>query len=633
MFKFLRKYNKIILAVGGTLLLIVFLIPQAIQQLSQQAALRSADIATVGVENESVSVVQWNRVQAETQIIQRLGLQLPPIGAIDSAQHWYLLTREAEQLGFVPPLPTGQYGFPQDVLEQIAANFTGVSPADVQTTIAKLQGVGRMINTFVQAGEMSDRRLQHFAQRLFHNVGVQTVPIVADAAKTNYMPSEQELREQLDQFGDVPPGEGERGFGYRLPDRVKVEWLTIPVESARQTIEQSDAMSGRQLRRHWSENQGQRDLPAVPEEPGPVPDVVRVDLLEQLTQEKLDQIEKFAYDQIRIPQRGLTRRGGFYVLPDDWTQQRVDMQALAAEIAERFEIDLPRYTAPGEQWLSSDELAGLEGIGQAQTNAFGSLATTLNAIVTHAKEFGGDGTLPIQEDVAGPPLRGPNGSLYLFRMVDTDPSRAPTSVDEVRDQLVADLRRQQHYEQLASEIDAIERLAREQGLLAVALQYDSEVAASRRIGLYDPDRYYIDSIMNQGLSAVPSNVPGLGTAPELLEQIIDWARTFELDVRFDSIPAAERTKAFASDDNFAIVVVRLTEQYPLTSEDFRELAANNQLEALLLNDELDNAEAVRDAFSLESMAARHNFTLNQTTTAEDLDDETAEGGQDDSAET
>ena len=38
MFKFLRKYNKFILAIGGTLLMIVFLIPQAIQSLSQRAA-------------------------------------------------------------------------------------------------------------------------------------------------------------------------------------------------------------------------------------------------------------------------------------------------------------------------------------------------------------------------------------------------------------------------------------------------------------------------------------------------------------------------------------------------------------------------------------------------------------------
>ena len=41
MFKFLRKYNKWILAVGGTLLMIVFLIPQAFTSLSGETSLRS----------------------------------------------------------------------------------------------------------------------------------------------------------------------------------------------------------------------------------------------------------------------------------------------------------------------------------------------------------------------------------------------------------------------------------------------------------------------------------------------------------------------------------------------------------------------------------------------------------------
>ena len=46
MLKFFRKYNKWILAVGGTLLMITFLIPQAIQGLSQAGAIRTAKWAT-----------------------------------------------------------------------------------------------------------------------------------------------------------------------------------------------------------------------------------------------------------------------------------------------------------------------------------------------------------------------------------------------------------------------------------------------------------------------------------------------------------------------------------------------------------------------------------------------------------
>ena len=55
MFQFLRKYDKWILAVGGTLLMITFLVPQAIQGLSEYSAQTGATWATVGASSESVT--------------------------------------------------------------------------------------------------------------------------------------------------------------------------------------------------------------------------------------------------------------------------------------------------------------------------------------------------------------------------------------------------------------------------------------------------------------------------------------------------------------------------------------------------------------------------------------------------
>ena len=40
-----------------------------------------------------------------------------------------------------------------------------------------------------------------------------------------------------------------------------------------------------------------------------------------------------------------------------------------------------------------------------------------------AQAFEGSPTIPIQQGVAGPPLRGDDGSVYLFRIIATDPSR------------------------------------------------------------------------------------------------------------------------------------------------------------------------------------------------------------------
>ena len=121
---------------------------------------------------------------------------------------------------------------------------------------------------------------------------------------------------------------------------------------------------------------------------------------------------------------------------------KVDLSALAKQIKERFNITLPEMTDSGEEWTDVALLNTLDGIGLSRTEKFGRLATTLSTIISRAKEFDGDGTVPIQQDVAGTPLRSNDGSVYIFRITDADAARPPTSVDEVRDQLVEDLRRE-----------------------------------------------------------------------------------------------------------------------------------------------------------------------------------------------
>jgi len=620
MFKFLRKYNKIILAVGGTLLLIVFLIPQAIQSLSQRAALRSADVATVGVNNEDVSIDRWTRVQMETQLIEQMQQSFaqqqqrlfPVLGIVKDPEHWYLLTREAEQLGLIAPRPyTGQLSETQ--LGNMARN-AGMSRRALLETLAKIEGVGQMVRLYLQAGELSDRRLKQFARQMFHGVAVQTVPIAADPQRSDYTPTEQELQEQLEAYGHLQPGEGEYGFGYRLPDRAKIEWLSIPVDVVRETVAQSDDINNRVLYRHWIDNAGQRGLPPVEEEgSGPPPQSVRDDLITQRTNETLDRIEKFAYDKLRIPQRTLTRSDGFYTLPDDWTGTRVDFTQLADQLRQRFEIPTPEYRSTGGDWTPVQELSQLEGVGQATTQRYGTLATNLVQLVQRAKSFGGDGTVPIQVGVAGPPLRGRDGSVYVFRLIGADPARPPRSVDEVREQLVTDLQKLHHYQQLTQRIDEIKQQANSEGLLPLALEYDAEVQASDHLALYDPNKYLIDTQMQQrGLSARPSPVPGLGPAPDVLEQIVDWAMEFPPDADLSELPLEQRTRIFPVEDRLTLLVVRLTGQKPLTDADFKQLSQNAQLESLLLGEEFNDIQDIREAFSFEALARRHNFKFTRS---------------------
>jgi len=74
-------------------------------------------------------------------------------------------------------------------------------------------------------------------------------------------------------------------------------------------------------------------------------------------------------------------------------------------------------------------------------------------------------------------------------------------------------------------------------------------------------------------------------------------------------------------EKLAIVVVRLDRQLPLTRSTYEQLVSAAQLQTLLRLDELDGGQALKDAFSYDALAKRHNFVLNTRS-----DDETEDDG-------
>ena len=124
-----------------------------------------------------------------------------------------------------------------------------------------------------------------------------------------------------------------------------------------------------------------------------VPEVVKNDLLEELTKAKLDDIAKYVAGQFQMNRRGLPDKDGFVVLPADWASRKIDFQQLALEIPKQHEtegLELPAYHAAGDQWMSLDDLAKVPGLGTSTTDKFGQ-SMKLGELLTSLKEFGGNG--------------------------------------------------------------------------------------------------------------------------------------------------------------------------------------------------------------------------------------------------
>jgi hypothetical protein len=116
------------------------------------------------------------------------------------------------------------------------------------------------------------------------------------------------------------------------------------------------------------------------------------------------------------------------------------LEQLAADVQKQLGV-LPAVTSKSEQWLSSDDLGKLPGIGSAHRPSNGQSfpnyvlqsAEPLMPVPSKADE---SAVLSLLEP--SQPLEDADGNVYLFRLTDAQPAQAPQGLADVRDQVEAD---------------------------------------------------------------------------------------------------------------------------------------------------------------------------------------------------
>jgi len=630
MLRILRRYNKWILVIGGSLLMIAFLIPEAIQRLSQRSAVMGGTWARTN--DGDVTGADEMRLRDEMRVIGFLGdgtLGLP--GFSRDPVHWYLLQHEATRAGLVGGRSDG-FGS----LQQMEAADPDAMPASamlrelavqaqvpesvVMETLAKLNGVNRLIALHERSPRLSDRRIATAARGMLTSVDADLVVIDARSLSesSDYRPSDEELEAHLAMFGEKLPGSGRYGFGYRLRDRVRIEWITVPNSTIRRSVESSDRLSNIDLRKHRDLN---LDLfPRVAPEAhtggsAPAPDdfdrvrpQVREHLLGLLAQERSQEIAKFMSDQLALPQRGLPRNGPFVVLPADWSSRQANMEELAAAVATQFRIDLPIYRTSGATMIEPARIDTLPDLGNATTDRVGTSPMRPAQLVAEAKELGGSDLYAVQTGVALPAFRTPNGDLVIVRIRDADASRPPNSIDEVRDALVADVRALRAFEELLARIDSIRADALRDGLVPLARSFDTTVQSVARLRGAEPQ------FLQFGFRMTPS-VPGLGQSEEAIANIIDAAIALPIDQPVSSLPEDRRTIAFGVESRLSLAIARITGVAPLTSEEFTPLREQGVVERTVLTEDI--APLRERLFSRDALVERNGFRLLREIEAEE----------------
>lgn len=630
MFQFLRKYDKWILAVGGTLLMITFLVPQAIQGLSEYSAQTGATWATVGSNEEPVTAGEADMLRRQTRLIDLLGSSSPlgQLGVGTNPAHWYLLVREARAAGLVGGTSSGY-----EVAQQIAAGRTdtegvtpemviatlgaqaGLSPQQTIETLAEVRGVTQLLALVGTAGRFSDTRLRSAAAR--KSLGIAADVVVIDARKDETIDrpeiDEARLTEQMTAHADTLPGEGDATFGYRIPDRFKIEWLVVPKATVRASLENSPELGPVELRKAFMKDPTRFGTAATTSQFNTQEARIREVVLDDLTDARMKAIAKFASDQTQFPRRGLGRIGLHYDLPADWATRRRSFTSLADEISKEFDLPLPAYRSSGQEWLTVEDIADEDRFGalaSSDTDLYGRNRTPVSAILPALRDFGGSDSIAVQSGVAFPPTFAPDGDLYLARVIDTDPSRPPADLDEVRAAVRADVEAMIRYETLASRLPEIERAARTEGLRAVADGYDVPVEFAA-----DIREANLQILLQYGIE-LSSSIPGLGTDADAIAEIVDRAMTLDPTQPVADQPVDQRIFAVALPERLAILVISIDKLMPLTEEQWSGLAANQgPLQAAITQDlaAFDPASI----FGYEALKARHAFERSREDESED----------------
>ncbi len=671
MLKALRKYNKWILVIGGSLLMLAFLVQPAIQQLGGDPGsrlwatldgkkLRLRDAQLAGREIEAIKMLTFGAYPGALGVDER-----------DATRHWLLLIHEARQGGFVGESQDGAEWLPELMadlrMQQMALQLTGgrdrnwralaqrepsfgqflvgqhartleqfaaeapemvarvgantqLTPAQVHGAMSKIRGVLRMVDAYSGAARVSDRRAALTGRERLDaayvdfsfipaSVGVGAIPD----------PGEGALNEFFARFKTVKPGQGECGIGYLLPERVKLEWLTLDAGAIEGAITLDPiAVNKRYLQAGKAKYPGEFAAE-------------RANVERDMKAERVAEVMQEAHRTIQAEVLKVTRRlesdGRFKRLPPDWERARPKFEAIAPVVVEQVRkstgvtIPLPTVTIRASEWITPDRIGRLEGLGSSALQT-GNLRREFADVVFRVRELLADPNTETETNVplqVGVPLvegffSGGDGARHYVTVLDARKESAPESAAEIRDQVVSDFKSLKAYEGLAGRVEEFRSVVAGEGLTKLLDTVSPPGATPPDQGRPEVrTRVRVTREQVQGADAANVNVK------EFREAAMSAAEGLDPLMPPDQFDPATATVAVAIPSRLGVAVARITALAPLTIEQYR--LSDAAIAFAAQSEELthDGREPRDRPFSLARLMQRHTFVSGEA--GDEIEDE------------
>lgn len=618
MFKFLRKYNKWILAVGGSLLMITFIAPQMVQQFGGTSPGR---VVVATYDGGKITAQDIQKAQAEVQIVSMLAPAIVQSLGVQGPDHWFLLGQLAERNGLLGSAEDGRdflnmmanayaqqqaFGMdPAQVHEMLMAEFEtvrigliqerGYTSHQIDLALARLRSIDRLIASV--SGEplgggiaLSGPEFRAVGRHLFDQAQVDIVTFNANSPMVSDLPEpdEAKLQEVFERFQSDRPETNEFGLGYYRQPVAAVEWLTIN----RGLISSRLQLDPIEVRKYHQRNRNLFPGEFAAEQ-------LRVE--QAYRNEQVDRIMEAAVRAVRSEllraTRALPSDGRFRVIPSGWNQTRPSMQALveAAMAVITTEPGLagsrPVENGRTAEMVDPDRLASLDGISGSYYPV-GNRQLPFRDLVLSVRELMPDTPLPLQRGITFGPIYDGVGNRSFFTVVEVRAEGPAPILDVVRDQVASDAKRLTAYEKLSSESElaVIRSVLAEKGIEGAA------AIGSRR---FDGVQVSRASLFWASGSAQLRDVDQQVFRDAVLHHILDWDAT----VPAGELPLAERVLVVPVPNTLTVAAVQINQHYPATRDRVRQ---NEGLVSTAARSEL-NQDINRPMLSLESLTELMNF--------------------------
>ncbi|MBL8765324.1 MAG: hypothetical protein JNM07_13755 [Phycisphaerae bacterium] len=641
MIKVLRKYNKPILVVGGSLLMVAFLVQPSMKGAGDARAKQVA----LKVDGRAVKWAEAAESDAERYAMSAFaGPYLGLLGIRDRGHHWYLATQEAERAGFVGGRLDGRsfvptiarvmtevgyerqfQGFLQQIMqmpqfqqqfqEQIqktteALNAQGreqvrsrtrMSDEEFDRALARLRGLDRMIVSYRFAARLSDKRLLAAVRREYDRAKVDYVFVPADAlAKDMPAPDDAALESLFNRYKETPAGAGEFGIGYRFPPRVKFEYLKIDRETIASRVRPDPVEARKRLTASGLKpNATEQEREAR-----------KASIENDLRKESVDRILREADQFVRAEILKVTRRldedGPYRKLPADWDSTRPDLRKIGAALTEKLaaQIGAENAAASGAtpEWLTAKQIQDMPDIGASTLNRGPTTRIPFAAVAMQAREINPAPQIPVQ---AGVPFtentEDAKGNRYYFTLTAAAKESAPADWRELRVTLDRDHRRLAAFQKLSADREAYLNASVAAGLDGIVETFKPPADAGP--DAKNPLELHSGAVLSR--SGFQSGGDPAVNVPAVRESVANLARALDATQKVGEMDPATRSLAVAVPSSLGLFVCRIEGLLPVTIEEYR-LLADRMAQQLQMQEQREMGE---DPYSYDALMKRLRVEL------------------------